>query len=336
MEKKPQEPSEIQGIRKVKAVEKTNISESMTRSTTSEILKSRLSTVYLNINNKKVEFRLVEIAPDEVITKTTVTEENQRDQRFVNALSVRELTAKIREKGQVYPAIGQAGPQGKIEIIDGSQRRMACHLAGKPFSVYVCKGTIDHITASQLSNDTNLFKPLSLIERGMEWKTLLQNKKYKNASALAKENGINVATVSIGLKAAALPSWLINIIPSPSDLGKDLISKLDKSIRPLTQSQLRAKKEDCENAIRFLENEIAESSSAQSANSLVVNALIEVFSVGNDNNTTGQKYRKLENGSLVKASVKAGRIQIDIKNASKGCIDDLTDVLNRHGMNLFS
>ena len=335
MEKKPNKSSDIKEFKKITTAEKMTISESNTKDTASEILKSRQSIVFLYVNDKKVEFRLVEIAPSDVLEKTTVTKENQRDQRFVNELSVKELTVRIREKGQVYPAIGQIGPEGNIEIIDGSQRRMACYLAGKPFSIYVCEGRIDHATASQLSNDTNLFKPLSLIERGMEWKKLLDNKIYKNASALAKESGINVATVSIGLKAAALPPWIISLIPSPSDLGKDLISKLDKSLRPLTQPQLLTKMEDCESAIRFLDSEISESSNAQSANSLVINALIEVFVTGNDNTFSSQKYRELANGSLVKASLKADRIQIDIKNAPKDCIDDLTEVLNRHGLNLF-
>lgn len=69
MEKKHQEPSDKKGFKKIKADEKVKISANNMKDTTSEILKSRQSSVFLYVNDKKVEFRLVEIAPSDVLEK---------------------------------------------------------------------------------------------------------------------------------------------------------------------------------------------------------------------------------------------------------------------------
>lgn len=80
-----------------------------------------------------VTFELMRIPADEVAEKTVVFAQNAREQAFLTEHALADVLTTLRERGQQYPAVGRKTADGKIEVLDGSRRRMSCILAGKEF-----------------------------------------------------------------------------------------------------------------------------------------------------------------------------------------------------------
>lgn len=110
-----------------------------------------------------VSFELVRIPAAEVATRTVVFEENAREQSFLNEHALSDVLTTLKERGQQYPAVGRKNKDGKIEVLDGSRRRMSCILADKEFLIYVAEN-INGEHAKFLSDVANAHKPLSLRE----------------------------------------------------------------------------------------------------------------------------------------------------------------------------
>ncbi|MCK6264173.1 ParB/RepB/Spo0J family partition protein [Vibrio sp. ZSDE26] len=190
-----------------------------------------------------VSFELVRIPADEVEKRTTVFADNAREQSFLNEHALSDVLTTLKERGQQYPAVGREGKDGKIEVLDGSRRRMSCILAGKEFLIYVAQD-INSQHAKFLSDVANAHKPLSLYEKGKEMQAKLESGEAEDQKALARMFQCSEALVSGALKAATLPLVLLQAYPNVGDLGRPTIVKLHKQYYELSkdhQSELLKK-----------------------------------------------------------------------------------------------
>ncbi|EGR0789298.1 ParB/RepB/Spo0J family partition protein [Vibrio vulnificus] len=191
-----------------------------------------------------VTFELIRIVADQVATQTSVFAENAREQSFLTEHALSDVLATLRDRGQQYPAVGRRTADGKIEVLDGSRRRMSCILAGKDFLVYVADNiSTEH--AKFLSDVANAHKPLSLYEKGKEMLAKLEKGDAEDQKALAKMFQCSEALVSGALKAASLPLELLQAYPNVSDLGRPTIVKLHKQYNSLAEPQQKALLNKC-------------------------------------------------------------------------------------------
>ncbi|WP_070968803.1 ParB/RepB/Spo0J family partition protein [Vibrio sonorensis] len=183
-----------------------------------------------------VAFELVRIPASEVAERTTVFSDNAREQSFLNEHALSDVLATLKERGQQYPAVGRRTEDGKIEVLDGSRRRMSCILAEREFMVYV-GDNISGEHAKFLSDVANAHKPLSLYEKGKEMQAKLSSGEAEDQKALAKMFQCSEALVSGALKAADLPLELLRAYPNVAELGRPTIVKLHKKFNELNDKK---------------------------------------------------------------------------------------------------
>jgi ParB family transcriptional regulator, chromosome partitioning protein len=198
-----------------------------------------------------ITFELVRIPADEVASSTVVFTQNAREQSFLNEHALADVLSTLRDRGQQYPAVGRRIADNKIEVLDGSRRRMACMLAGKEFLVYVANSiNADH--AKFLSDVANAHKPLSLYEKGKEMQAKLVSGDAEDQKALAKMFQCSEALVSGALKAADLPLELLQAYPNVVELGRPTIVKLHKQFSGLSDVKRQALIERCHSVDGFV------------------------------------------------------------------------------------
>ncbi|ATF10083.1 ParB N-terminal domain-containing protein [Candidatus Enterovibrio altilux] len=183
-----------------------------------------------------VEFQLIRIPSANIASRTSVFVKNAREQSFLNELALSDILSTLQDRGQQYPAVGRWLDDDKIEVLDGSRRRMSCILASQDFLIYVAKG-INSKHATFLSNVANAHKPLSLFERGKEMQTMLNNGDVVDQKELAKVCMCSEALVSGALKAASLPLLILQAYPSVVELGRPTIVKLHRLFFALTDTE---------------------------------------------------------------------------------------------------
>ncbi|SHO54550.1 ParB/RepB/Spo0J family partition protein [Vibrio quintilis] len=215
-------------------------------------VKEKAQYIELAVAGKtQVTFELVTIPAEDVATKTVVFEQNSREQAFLNEHALSDILSTLRERGQQYPAVGRKASDGKIEVLDGSRRRMACILADQPFLVYVAEN-VNEEHAKFLSDVANAHKPLSLYEKGKEMLTKLESGEAEDQKALAKMFQCSEALVSGALKAADLPLELLQAYPNVVELGRPTIVKLHKQFSALDDSQKTVLLEKCHSKDGFV------------------------------------------------------------------------------------
>lgn len=198
-----------------------------------------------------VQFELVRIPAHQVGEQTVVFAENAREQSFLNEHALSDVLVTLRERGQQYPAVGRKREDGKIEVLDGSRRRMSCILAEKEFLVYVGEN-ISGEHAKFLSDVANAHKPLSLFEKGKEMLAKLESGEAEDQKALAKMFQCSEALVSGALKAADLPLELLQAYPNVADLGRPTIVKLHKQYNTLNDEKRSALLGKCQSDDGFV------------------------------------------------------------------------------------
>ncbi|WP_394143567.1 ParB/RepB/Spo0J family partition protein [Vibrio atypicus] len=219
---------------------KTNKRHVTTPQQAQQAAKEQAQVIELAVaGEEKVQFELVRIPADQVKSKTVVFAENAREQSFLNEHALSDVLVTLRERGQQYPAVGRKREDGKIEVLDGSRRRMSCILADKEFLVYVGEN-ISGEHAKFLSDVANAHKPLSLFEKGKEMLAKLESGEAEDQKALAKMFQCSEALVSGALKAADLPLELLQAYPNVADLGRPTIVKLHKQFNGLGDQQRNA------------------------------------------------------------------------------------------------
>lgn len=191
-----------------------------------------------------VTFELVRVPADKVATDTVVFAENAREQEFLNEHALSDVLVTLKERGQQFPAVGRRTADGKIEVLDGSRRRMSCILANKEFLVYVAND-INAEHAKFLSDVANAHKPLSLYEKGREMQAKLDSGEAEDQKALARMFQCSEALVSGALKAAALPLELLKAYPNVVELGRPTIVKLHKQFNELSDEQQQSLIDKC-------------------------------------------------------------------------------------------
>ncbi len=231
---------------------KANKRRATTPAEAQEAVKDKAQFIDLAVAGEDmVSFELVRIPADKVATDTVVFEENAREQSFLNEYALSDVLASLREHGQQYPAIGRKNDQGKIEVLDGSRRRMACILAEREFMIYVAE-KIETKHAKFMSDVANSHKPLSLYEKGREMQAKLDSGEAEDQKSLAKIFQCSEALVSGALKAASLPLELLQAYPNVSDLGRPTIVKLHKQYFALTDKQQATLLEKCREGEGFV------------------------------------------------------------------------------------
>ncbi|MBA5761208.1 ParB/RepB/Spo0J family partition protein [Vibrio sp. 404] len=215
---------------------KTNKRRATTPQEAQQAAKEQAQVIELAVAGEEmVAFELMRIEADQVETDTVVFAENAREQSFLNEHALSDVLVTLRERGQQYPAVGRMREDGKIDVLDGSRRRMSCILAGKPFLIYVAQN-INTEHAKFLSDVANAHKPLSLYEKGKEMQAKLESGEAEDQKALAKMFQCSEALVSGALKAADLPLELLQAYPNVADLGRPTIVKLHKQFSQLSHA----------------------------------------------------------------------------------------------------
>ncbi|WFB49279.1 ParB/RepB/Spo0J family partition protein [Vibrio coralliilyticus] len=198
-----------------------------------------------------VTFELVRISASDIAEQTVVFAENAREQSFLNEHALSDVLTTLKERGQQYPAVGRKREDGKIEVLDGSRRRMSCILAEKDFLIYVAEN-INGEHAKFLSDVANAHKPLSLYEKGKEMQAKLESGEAEDQKALAKMFQCSEALVSGALKAADLPLTLLQAYPNVADLGRPTIVKLHKQFNELSEANRGKLLDKCQSTDGFV------------------------------------------------------------------------------------
>jgi ParB family chromosome partitioning protein len=213
--------------------------------------KEKAQTIELSVAGQEmVEFELVQIPAEDIERRTTVFAQNAREQSFLNEHALSDVLVTLKERGQQYPAVGRKTKDGKIEVLDGSRRRMSCILAKKHFLIYVAEA-IGPEHAKFLSDVANAHKPLSLYERGREMLNKLESGEASDQKTLAEIFQCSEALVSGALKAAALPLELLQAYPNVSELGRPTIVKLHKQFNELDENGRQSLLDKCKSKEGF-------------------------------------------------------------------------------------
>lgn len=139
---------------------------------------------------------------------------NGRDQSTLSEESVKDIIRTIPLQ-QFFPAIGREN-QGRIEIMDGSRRRVACIYSGASLEVLVTSDELSLSDARQLAADLQTAKEHNLRELGLRF--MLMNKNGMSKSDIAKAEGISNAKVTRAFQAASVPSEFIALFPVVAEL----------------------------------------------------------------------------------------------------------------------
>ncbi|MGD8171828.1 ParB/RepB/Spo0J family partition protein [Vibrio sp. TRT 21S02] len=231
---------------------KSNKRRASTPQEAQQAAKEQAQFIELSVAGEElVAFELVRIPAEQVADQTVVFADNAREQSFLNEHALSDVLATLRERGQQYPAVGRKREDGKIEVLDGSRRRMSCILAGQEFLIYVAEG-INSEHAKFLSDVANAHKPLSLYEKGKEMLAKLNSGEAEDQKALAKMFQCSEALVSGALKAADLPLELLQAYPNVADLGRPTIVKLHKQFNELSDENRGKLLERCQSKEGFV------------------------------------------------------------------------------------
>lgn len=227
-------------------IESEHTAMEQVQSSLKEAADSSVTSITLTYEGTVYPLTLIEIAPDDIERRTVVSQHNERITKWLTPYAVRALTAKVDERGQIYPAIGQLLANEQIEIVDGARRRLACIEAHQPYKAYVSEIPFPASFALSLSEDTNEHKVPSLLERGYRWLSEYQSIKAERAKTgdkysareFAKARNLNKDVVAAGINGAQLPSFLFDHFPSPSDLGRPAIVAVVKLHASMSKAQL--------------------------------------------------------------------------------------------------
>ncbi|MCG9681665.1 ParB/RepB/Spo0J family partition protein [Vibrio sp. Isolate23] len=231
---------------------KTNKRHVATPQEAQKAAKEQAQVIELSVAGEEmVTFELLRIPASQVADETVVFAENAREQSFLNEHALSDVLATLKERGQQYPAVGRKREDGKIEVLDGSRRRMSCILAEKDFLIYVAEN-INSGHAKFLSDVANAHKPLSLYEKGKEMKAKLESGEAEDQKALAKMFQCSEALVSGALKAADLPLTLLQAYPNVADLGRPTIVKLHKQFNALSDENRAKLLDKCQSTDGFV------------------------------------------------------------------------------------
>jgi len=170
-------------------------------------------------NGRKVTWRRLIIAPNDVERKTTVFGGNERVKDLLNEKSLDDIISTLSEYGPDKAAQGRL-IDGIAEIADGSRRNASSILKSTPFTIDVTDLTDEEML--HLSFTGNIYRLPSDYEKGIRYTNLI-NKFGLNPSSLETflaEKGEKVSRRNINrcVTTATLPRSLILLFKVPNDL----------------------------------------------------------------------------------------------------------------------
>lgn len=192
---------------------------------------SMLPVVLIPIRGgRMVEFELIAVPHDEITTATVVDVENYRDQTFLHRYSLNDIAPSIEASGQQLPAFGyRTASEQPISVVDGSRRRAGCLMHSKTYYIYVAKEPITAADVRYISKVANIYKPLSLYERGAMYQAMLNDQTYPDAKTLAEAEGEHESIVSVALQIVReIPRLWMQCAPSVYELGRPSFAQLLK------------------------------------------------------------------------------------------------------------
>lgn len=270
-----------------------------------------------------VSFELHSIPAADIENNTVVFLDNAREQSFLNEHALSDILVTLRERGQQYPAVGRRHSSGKIEVLDGSRRRMSCILAKKDFLIYV-GDNISGEHAKFLSDVANAHKPLSLYERGREMQAKIDSGEVSDQKGLAALFQCSEALVSGALKAASLPLPLLQAYPNVTELGRPTIVKLHKQFNELDSAAQESILEQCQQDGHFVWQRFQGMSEAKITKQ--VSAELEAWISALSNSATKQDNKRIE---LIKGRASYARkgqsLALDLKKVDDNLMKEILD-----------
>ncbi len=165
------------------------------------------------ITQQQVAFELMTIDPSLI----DVSEENERIQKYLDAISLNDILPSIRKHGQQKPGMLRARADGRYELIEGSRRLAAVTmLAKEPYLALV--GDVPDADVRELSLIENRHRDVSPYEKAKSYARRIAQGEYKNWEQLGAAHGISDSHINRYKKAAELDDVFITILPSPSDM----------------------------------------------------------------------------------------------------------------------
>lgn len=182
--------------------------------------------ITLPICGRDVKFVLETIPGNDVAQKTQVWGGNERDQELLTEESLDDLIPSFLLTGQQNPAFGRK-VEDRIEVADGSRRRMTAILTSSEYRILV--GDLDDDQMDSLCKLGNDYRPTSAYERGKRYQQRLDAEFSGNISALADAENISRKIISRCLNAARLPKDVIALFSHPGELSARAGEHLFKS-----------------------------------------------------------------------------------------------------------
>ncbi|OEE35286.1 hypothetical protein A1QO_00575 [Vibrio genomosp. F10 str. ZF-129] len=169
------------------------------------------------------------IIPHHLIEETTyVVEENDREQKSLNANTLSYILNTLTEKGQLVAAEAYNDKQkGKYAVIEGSSRRASCMLGKRAFRMWVTDTVPSKEAAEYISEVGNASKAFSSYEIGK--KIIRFSNKFPDASreAIAEQFKMKMGRVSLFINAVEIvPIEAYLRFPSVTSVSREVIEKL--------------------------------------------------------------------------------------------------------------
>lgn len=146
-----------------------------------------------------------------------VESNNGRSQSLLNEQNLSLMTYTISKNCQFYPAYGVRQQDGRIEIIDGSRRRMSCIFGGTDFSVYVTDTLLTPDQIKSLRVILQSAREAALYDVGMDCMSL--KGEGLNGKEIAKFLNISESKVSRAKVAAQAPLAFMKLFDDYSVLS---------------------------------------------------------------------------------------------------------------------
>lgn len=224
------------GIGSVMAKKRSMLAPSTKQNKNIDELLSHPATELIEINSPiregvKIKLRYEEFSGEDILTKTQVLIGNERNQNWLNEVSLAPLINAFEEaKGQTEHAIGIKEPDGTVTIISGSRRRLAAYYAGYPYKV-LCSEDFTEEEALILSRVENVKSSISLIEHGEKWhKYHAEGMSYRDISTLIEGGKKSHTIIKAGVDGFKLPNEIKSLYPSLNCIGRPTINKLTTAL----------------------------------------------------------------------------------------------------------
>lgn len=188
----------------------------------------------------KIKLQFMEFAGEDIIQKTTVLEDNERNQDWLNEKSLAPLIKAFKlSRGQTVPAVGILNDDGTVVVVAGSRRRKAAYLAGYNYKIVAGKDLTleDAVIISKVENEKS---PISLIERGERWAKIQQDNgmSFREIASQVELGSVSHTYIGIAVNGYYFPDNLKSLYPSLNCINKQVILKLKKALNYKTANEI--------------------------------------------------------------------------------------------------